>query len=81
MSITVPITLVPRSGSVLGGTGVIISGPCFSGQLKCIFDNVEAEGALLNESLLLCVTPTMSHSGEVPVMVQVAGETLYYSCE
>ena len=74
----VPITLVPRSGNMLGGTGVIVSGPCFGAQSKCIFDEVEVTGVLVSETLLLCVTPAMKQSGEVPVTV-LTSKNLYYS--
>ena len=63
---------------MLGGTGVIVSGPCFGEQSKCTFDGVEVTGVFLSETLLLCVTPGMKQSGEVPVTVQTSSN-LYYS--
>ena len=57
---------------MLGGTGVIVTGPCFSGNVKCRFDQIEVKGVIVSESVLLCVTPVMSHTGAVPAQVEVA---------
>ena len=63
---------------MLGGTGVIVSGPCFGAKSKCTFNDVEVPGIYVSETLLLCVTPAMKQSGEVPVTVLTA-ETVYHS--
>ena len=78
LNLIVPITLVPRSGNMFGGTGVIVSGPCFSAQSKCTFDDVEVTGVFVSDTLLLCITPAMKHLGEVTVRVLTA-KSVYYS--
>ena len=58
---------------MLGGTVVIISGPCFEGsdaKLTCKFNNVEVDGVVLSESLSLCTTPEMNRSGLITVEVE-----------
>ena len=63
---------------MLGGTGVLVSGPCFGDRSICTFDKIEVTGVYVSETLLLCVTPAMKQSGEVPVIVLTANK-LYYS--
>ena len=71
---------------MLGGTGVIISGPCFNDDnIYCNFGSKSVKGVIMeNGSLLLCVTPEMTHSGEVKVKVRINGtdyKSVFFSSE
>lgn len=74
----VPLTLIPRSGNMLGGTEVIISGPCFessNARAVCRFDNDQVDGVVLSASLALCTTPEMTRAGLVPFEMEYDGNT------
>ena len=57
---------------MLGGTAVIISGPCFEQGIKvtCKFDENEVDGVVLDDSFALCTTPEMERAGSVPLVVE-----------
>ena len=69
------ITLAPRVGSVLGGTAVLVSGPCLQedDNIACIFDGEEVEGSYLSEMLAVCITPPFSSIGRVTFQLIVEG--------
>ena len=54
---------------MLGGTEVIISGPCFessNARVACRFDKDQVNGVVLSDSLALCTAPEMTRAGLVP---------------
>ena len=64
------ISLDPSYGSMLGGTGIIVT---ITGsmtiseddQIACIFDGVEVPGIYLNKDKSLCVSPLLAKPGRV----------------
>ncbi|XP_065911625.1 protein mesh-like isoform X3 [Dysidea avara] len=86
---TVPISLYPRYGSVLGGTPVQVFGPCFDGYadapITCYFDNIEVEGIFVNENYILCISPPLQDLGSVAFTIRLNGvsvefkEVVFYS--
>jgi len=87
---TVPISLYPHHGSVLGGTPVQVFGPCFDGfidnPITCYFDNIEVEGIFVNENYIICISPPLQDLGRVAFTISLNGiskefeEVVFYSC-
>ena len=84
--------MAPRSGSVLGGTGVRVAGPCLdpTDRATCVFNGVEVEGMILSELLVFCVSPYLLEIGRRPFSLRVLredgtlkyeGESIFYSCK
>ena len=69
------ISLFPLVGSMLGGTQVLISGPCFNStsQVVCDFDSMQTSGRLLSNQTALCVSPTFYKVGRIPLRVSLDG--------
>ena len=57
---------------MLGGTTVIITGPCFKRDMKvtCTFDEKEVDGVVVEDSFALCTTPEMERAGSVPLVMK-----------
>ena len=71
---TVPITLTPRYGHMLGGTAVVVTGPCFSPTDEVICQYSDAEGVTgmyINEEQFMCVSPSLNKIGEVPFRLNI----------
>ena len=69
------ITLTPRHGNMLGGTGVIVTGVCLEpdDRVLCHFDNTPALGfEIISDSLILCVSPVLNKIGAVSFELVVA---------
>ena len=86
------ITLEPSFGSMLGGTGVMVSSADISesffkedNELKCSFGGTEVEGVFVSGSEVLCVTPQQSETGRLVFQIvaegSVMGEATFTSCE
>ena len=56
---------------MLGGTGILIEGPSFMGEVKCSFDGVEGSAKKLNSNLAVCVSPLLQKSGSIPFMLTI----------
>ncbi|XP_030834984.1 sushi domain-containing protein 2-like [Strongylocentrotus purpuratus] len=58
---------------MLGGTQVLISGPCFNetSLIVCEFDGIETSGRLLEDEIALCVSPTFYKVGQIPLRVSL----------
>eukprot|EP00057_Strongylocentrotus_purpuratus_P021270 XP_011675744.1 PREDICTED: alpha-tectorin-like [Strongylocentrotus purpuratus] len=67
------ISLFPLVGSMLGGTQVLINGPCFNSNnlIICDFDGFETSGRLLEDEIALCVSPTFYKVGQIPLRVSL----------
>ena len=65
---------------MLGGTSVIVTGPCFNESLEytCQFDTgifiSTVRGVYLDERRLLCVSPMLTQSGNVGFRLQMHEE-------
>ena len=74
---TTDLVIVPSQGHILGGTSVIVSGPCFdeSQEYTCLFQvrrlRREVHGVYLDERRLLCVSPLLQLTGDVGFMLRV----------
>ena len=62
------LLLVPRSGTILGGTPVRVYGPCAQEpkDIKCVFDSEEVEGKYYpDQGQFVCVSPRFQKTGRV----------------
>jgi hypothetical protein len=80
------LTLVPRSGLVLGGTLVEISGPCFnetSDAVVCRFNgNILADGNVVDRYKASCVTPHLRDIGRMSLEMSLDdGKTFNFSSQ
>ncbi|CAB3980322.1 sushi domain-containing 2-like [Paramuricea clavata] len=80
------LTLVPRSGLVLGGTLVEISGPCFnetSDAVVCRFNgNILADGNVVDRYKAFCVTPHLRDIGRMSLEMSLDdGKTFNFSSQ
>ena len=71
--LTGDISLFPLVGSMLGGTQVLINGPCFNSTnlIICDFDGFKTSGRLLEDEIALCVSPTFYKIGQIPLRVSL----------
>ena len=62
------LTLSPRFGNMLGGTAVLVSGPCFdeADNITCVFDGIPTDGMFFSERQSLCASPILSRTGRDP---------------
>ena len=67
------VTLTPSFGNQLGGTPVIIRGPCFAPGdiIGCNFNSTGVLGKYVNNETALCVTPTVNVVGSTDVSVRI----------
>ena len=81
------LTLSPRFGNMLGGTAVLVSGPCFdeADNITRVFDGIPTDGMFFSERQSLCASPILSHTGRVPFQFivngteQFRGDSIFYS--
>ena len=59
---------------MLGGTGILIERPSFTGKVKCSFDGVNGSVKILNSTLAVCVCPLLQKSGSIPFMLTIGDE-------
>ena len=59
---------------MLGGTGILIEGPSFTGEVKCSFGGVEGSIKILNSTLAVCVSPLLQKSGSIPFMLTIGAD-------
>ena len=59
---------------MLGGTGILIEGPSFTGEVKCFFDGVDGSIKILNSTLAVCVSPLLQKSGSIPFMLTIGDD-------
>ncbi len=56
------ITINPNNGHQLGGTPVIITGPCYkeTDNILCVFNNNQlVDGVVINDEEAICISPVM----------------------
>ena len=77
------LSLRPPYGNMLGGTSVVVSGPCFeeSYEITCYFGTAEVQGVYLNIRLAICVSPMLQVAGDVRFRLQMLekGQFIYES--
>ena len=82
--------LSPPLGSQLGGTSVMVFGPCFqpNDSVNCSFGGISTPGIFVSRERVMCVSPAMNVHGRVEVTVEVRkengdvtfqGKSLFYS--
>lgn len=83
------ISLSPSYGSMLGGTGVTVTGDdLVVGQgdvIKCSFDGITVRGVYLDSQRVFCVSPLLERTGTVEFRLNISGfnsgESTFTSCE
>ena len=67
------LSIVPRLGTVLGGTPVRLTGPCLEedDNIICRFNDITVEGIYINEDLALCVSPEVQIIGQIMLHLTV----------
>ena len=69
-------SLTPRVGSALGGTTILVSGPCFhpTDSIQCRFgDSVVVAGTYVSLVAAACVAPFISRAADVTLFVSANG--------
>ena len=71
--------MFPLAGTMLGGTQVFISGPCFeeSSDIVCEFDGSPANGSLISNYSAMCAAPTFYKVGRIPLRVSLDGGSTF----
>ena len=88
----VSISLSPSFGSMLGGTGVLVSGTQLSfkedDEISCIFDGINVTGVYVNEQNAFCVSPILLKTGRLLFQIEISrgmnkviGESKFTSCK
>ena len=70
--------LVPRSGTIFGGTPVQVYGSCAQGpnDIRCVFDSEEVEGKYYpDQGQFVCVTPRFQNTGRVQFTLTFTSNT------
>lgn len=71
------ISLNPSYGSMLGGTGVIITGEDFTVSqgdvIVCLFDGVGVRGVYIDSQQVLCVSPLLERTGKLEFKLNISG--------
>ena len=73
------LSLFPLAGTMLGGTQVFVSGPCFneSSDIVCDFDGTSVTGELITTYSASCVAPTFDKVGRFPLRVSLDGGSTF----
>ena len=91
ISLPAPLTLAPRLGNMLGGTALLVSGPCLevTDQITCEFGETAVTGVYISQMLSLCITPPFNTIGRIRFQLTVRadgsptiryqGESIFYS--
>ena len=68
-----PITLSKRTGSLLGGDNIVVSGLALreDDEIFCSFDKTEVDGLYINGTQAVCVTPSVEEESYVDFKVIV----------
>ena len=61
------ITLSPSYGNQLGGTPIIIQGPCFNTEdsIKCSFNATEVSAVVMSNERAMCISPMLHSAGVI----------------
>ena len=74
--------MFPRYGTVLGGTVVQVTGPCFDAyadhDFVCFFDDVEVPAVYVDNSSIICVSPEFRKFGKVDFTLNITGTTIMF---
>ena len=83
------IVLTPSFMSMLGGTGVTVTGDGLvvsqGDIIACLFDGIEVRGVYICAQQVLCVSPLLERTGILQFMLNISGsnsgESVFTSCE
>jgi len=86
----VTLGILPKLGTVLGGTPIQLSGPCLEedDNITCLFNDISVEGKYMDRNLALCVSPQFQMIGRIMLRllviesngtVRYEGQTVFYS--
>lgn len=69
--------IAPRLGTMLGGTPILVGGPCLtaSDTIECIFDGLVTTGYYVSEIRALCFSPPFPVSGSRILEVRISNDT------
>jgi hypothetical protein len=71
------IVLTPSFMSMLGGTGVIVTGDGLvvsqGDIIACLFDGIEVRGVYISAQQVLCVSPLLERTGILQFMLNISG--------
>ena len=67
------VAAYPSFGNMLGGTFVILSGPCFdeTDAVECDFAGTTTPGVYVSNHSVACITPALNSVGNVEVSLNV----------
>ncbi|XP_013419198.1 sushi domain-containing protein 2 [Lingula anatina] len=70
----VELQISPVTGNALGGTEILVSGPCFlpTDQFLCKFDDIVVPGHFVNTLRMACYSPPLFKAGKSEVLLQVS---------
>ncbi|XP_023932267.1 sushi, nidogen and EGF-like domain-containing protein 1 [Lingula anatina] len=74
-NVGVKLRISPVKGNALGGTEILISGPCFfnsTGQFLCKFDDIVVPGHFVNTLRVACYSPPLFKAGNAEVSLHVS---------
>ena len=74
---TAPLRTAPRLGNMLGGTPIVLAGPCFTpGEvITCTFDeDTHVMGMYISEVLAVCVSPYFETRGWKDLTLNISTE-------
>ena len=81
------ITISPSYGNQLGGTPIIIQGPCFSTEdsIKCSFNDIVVGAVVMSNERAMCISPMLHSAGVVKFAVlnktEAIGITTFHARE
>ena len=63
--------LIPNFGNMLGGTAVIVRGPCFDplASTECLFGVKRIAATYVDQKQAICISPALNDSGAVQFMI------------
>ena len=66
-------SISPNYGNQLGGTPIIIAGPCFneSSSITCHFGDIETPCVRISQMEAMCISPKLDVNGRIPIKVKV----------
>ena len=75
------INLDPHYGSMLGGTGVIVTGDQIElsedDDIMCTFDGNQVRGVYVNNAKVLCISPILERTGGLEFTLHVTGDNFF----
>lgn len=75
------INLDPPYGSMLGGSGVTVTGDNLivseGDEIMCFFDGNEVRGVYVSQEKVLCIAPMLERTGRLQFRLRVIGRNFF----